>query len=139
MKIVIWIAVILGVLVGGFYVFNNYIYNKKQGDTSVMQKPNIQVIPISHATAVLKWGEVVIYTDPTGGLEAFAGQPSPSIILVTDVHGDHLSTSTLAAIIKENTILIVPQAVKDMLPEDLAARATVLKNDEMIAEQELKR
>lgn len=138
MKIVIWTVVILGILIGGFFILNNYIYNEKQGDASMMQKPNVQVIPISHATAVLRWDDVVIYTDPTGGAEAFVGQPSPSIILVTDIHGDHLSTSTIAAVIKEHTALIVPQAVKDMLPEDLAARAKVLKNDEMLAEQELK-
>ena len=102
------------------------------------QSAPVQVIPISHATAVLVWGDVVIYTDPTGGAEAFAGQPLADIVLVTDIHGDHLETSTLAAVVGEQTTLIVPQAVKDMLPDDLAARARVLANGETIADRELK-
>ena len=103
-----------------------------------MQKATVQIIPISHATAVLRWGDVVIYTDPTGGIEAFAGQPPADIVLVTDIHGDHLSTSTLTAVIGQATTLIVPQAVKDLLPENLASRAKVLANGETVADRELK-
>lgn len=137
MKILYWIVGICVVIIGGFFALNAYIYNEKQGDASLQSVP-VQVIPISHATAVLRWGDVVIYTDPTGGAKAFAGQGYPDIILVTDIHGDHLSTSTLEAVIRENTALIVPQAVKDLLPENLAARARVLKNSEETSEQELK-
>ena len=137
MKTPYWIVGVCVIVVGGFFVLNSYTYNEKQGNTS-MQDATVQVIPISHATAVLRWGDVVIYTDPTGDVEAFLGQPPPTIILVTDIHGDHLSTSTLAVVIKENTTLIVPQAVKDILPENLATRARVLKNSEATAEQELK-
>ena len=53
---------------------------------------------------------------------------------MTDVHGDHLSTSTLAAVVGPRTTLIVPQAVKELLPEDLASRALVLPNGERAAE-----
>lgn len=31
----------------------------------------VEVVPISHATMVLKWGDTVIYTDPVGGAAAF--------------------------------------------------------------------
>lgn len=97
----------------------------------------VEVSPISHATAVLKWGDMVIYTDPTGGAEAFADQPTANIVLVTDIHGDHLSTSTLAGVVGTAT-LVVPQAVKELLPADLAERAKVLANGQTLDEQGLK-
>ncbi len=87
----------------------------------------VEVKPISHATMVLKWGETVIYTDPVGGAVAFQGQPAPDVILVTDIHGDHLSAETLSAVIGDAS-LIVPQAVKDLLPAGLAAQSVVMKN-----------
>jgi L-ascorbate metabolism protein UlaG (beta-lactamase superfamily) len=92
----------------------------------------VQVTPISHATAVLTWGDTVIYTDPVGGAAAFSGQPAPTVIVVTDIHSDHFSTDTLDAI-TGSADLIVPQAVKDMLSPDLAARAKVLRNGDTIS------
>ena len=93
------------------------------------------VTPISHATMVLDWGGASIYTDPTGGPESFAGKPAANLVVVTDIHSDHLNTSTLTAVVGENTALIVPQAVKDQLPADLAARAKALANGQTLTEQ----
>lgn len=97
----------------------------------------VDVVPISHATAVLKWGGTIIYTDPVGGAAAFHGQPAADVIVVTDIHGDHLSTSTLSAVLGDAT-LIVPQAVKNQLPEALANRAQVLHNGDKITEQDIR-
>jgi L-ascorbate metabolism protein UlaG (beta-lactamase superfamily) len=99
-----------------------------------MKNASVQVVPITHATAVVRWDDVAIYTDPTGEAAAFLGQPAANIVLVTDIHSDHLSTSTLAAVVGPTTTLIVPQAVKDMLPPDLASRAKVLANGESTTE-----
>jgi L-ascorbate metabolism protein UlaG (beta-lactamase superfamily) len=127
----------------GFYAFNNYIYNEKQGDNNTMQDSQTQptpppaaqvsgvkVTPITHATAVLSWNGKVIYTDPTGGAEAFAGQPQPNLILITDIHGDHLSADTLKAVSQDKTTVIVPQAVAELLPKDIPGMVVVMKNGE---------
>lgn len=134
-KILIFVCVLI-VAFGGFYAFNNYIYQEKQGDSPAPSSAvtAVEVVPIMHATALIKWGEQVIYTDPTGGAEAFVGQPAPSIILVTDIHGDHLSTSTLTALAGVGVTLIIPEAVKEKLPTDLASRALVLKNGDTLSE-----
>ncbi|MBP9816597.1 MAG: MBL fold metallo-hydrolase [Candidatus Pacebacteria bacterium] len=128
-----WLVGIVLVLVLLFYAFNSYIYNEKQGDTGTPDNTSMQVIPISHATAILQWGDLAIYTDPTGGAEAFAGQPAPDLILLTDIHGDHLSTSTIDAVMGNATI-IAPQAVADLLPETLASRTQILGNGERTTE-----
>jgi len=90
----------------------------------------LNIIPISHATMVIEWGDIVLYTDPVGGVEAFEGQPAPDLILVTDIHGDHLNVETLEAVVTESSIIIVPAAVFDLLPENLLLNTVVLANDE---------
>lgn len=91
---------------------------------------DIQITPIFHATMVLQLGGQVIYTDPVDGEDSFAGQPMPTIILVTDIHGDHMNANTLTALYKNNPVIIAPQAVIDQLPEKLAKSVVVLKNGE---------
>ncbi|MGB4076238.1 MAG: MBL fold metallo-hydrolase [Minisyncoccia bacterium] len=114
-----------------FYGFNTFIYTEKQGDATMRTgTPQVQVLPLEHATAVILFDEVVIYIDPTGGPEAFVGQPSADLILLTDIHGDHLDPETLAAVLGEAT-LIAPQSVIDALPDELATRALLLGNGEV--------
>jgi L-ascorbate metabolism protein UlaG (beta-lactamase superfamily) len=91
---------------------------------------SFNVTPISHATMVLEWDGKIIYVDPVGGAEAFADQPKPDLILVTDIHGDHLNIETLQAIMQDNTYLIIPQAVADKLPQELSSKARILSNGE---------
>jgi len=92
-----------------------------------------QVTPISHATMIFNLGGQVIYTDPVGGAKAFAGQIAPNIILITDIHGDHLNSETLSAVSKEDTLVVVPQAVADMLPKNIPGTVVILGNGETVA------
>ncbi|RDK87098.1 MBL fold metallo-hydrolase [Marinirhabdus gelatinilytica] len=89
---------------------------------------SIAITPISHATMVLQWNENVIYVDPVGGAEAFEGQPSPDVILVTDIHGDHFNEETLEAVITEKTVIIVPKAVMEKMNPSLQSQTSILNN-----------
>lgn len=95
----------------------------------------IQVAPISHATMVLHLGGQVIYSDPVGGKEAFAHQPEPTLILVTDIHSDHFSAETLTAVSKEDTTIVVPQAVADQLSQEIPGTLVVMHNGEIKTEK----
>ncbi len=86
------------------------------------------VTPISHASFVMEWGDIVIYNDPVGEVTQYTALPAPDLILLSDVHGDHLSTTTLLLLSSEATI-IAPQAVMDLLPESLRAQTVVLENN----------
>ena len=96
----------------------------------VEMKQNVQITPISHATMVMNWDDTIIYVDPVGGAEAFANQPTPDFILLTDIHGDHLNVETLEGINKNGITYLAPQAVMDKLPKSLAAQTQVIKNGE---------
>jgi L-ascorbate metabolism protein UlaG (beta-lactamase superfamily) len=67
--------------------------------------------------------------DPVGGGEAFAGLPSPDLILITDIHGDHLDKPTVAAVAAEDTTVVAPRAVADRLG-DWGGTTKVLANGE---------
>jgi L-ascorbate metabolism protein UlaG (beta-lactamase superfamily) len=102
------------------------------GDESTVKSevPALKIYPIEHATAVLKWDELTLYVDPVGGADKFKGFPNPDIILITDIHGDHLNVETLEALDTGKAKIIVPQAVADELPDSFAPQIDVLNNGE---------
>lgn len=87
-----------------------------------------EIMPVSHATMVLQWDGTTIYIDPVGGAEAFASYPKPDLILVTDIHGDHLNVKTLERLDTSKAKIIVPQAVADKMPEAFVPQLDVLDN-----------
>ena len=99
-------------------------------ETAASAMPEIR--PIAHATAVLTWGDQVLYVDPVGGPEPFAGQPAPNLILVTDIHGDHFNVETLEALAAEGVRILAPPAVASQMPESLAERTTTIANGESL-------
>ncbi len=103
---------------------------KKEGSTAgaKTQEATIKIIPIEHATAILEWNDITIYMDPVGGSEAFEGQKQPDLILITDVHGDHLSVETLEALNTSKAKIMVSQAVADKIPSDFTPQLDILDN-----------
>ena len=89
------------------------------------------ITPIEHATAVFDFGDSVFYIDPVGGESAFERQPKPDVILVTDIHGDHLNEETLNAVADSTTTIFAPQAVIDALKTDLKNRVNLIANGDM--------
>ncbi|WP_299680425.1 MBL fold metallo-hydrolase [uncultured Dokdonia sp.] len=101
----------------------------KEVSTEVITKElPFKVHSISHATMVLQWGETTIYIDPVGGAEVFANYPQPDLILVTDIHGDHLNVATIEGLDTSKAKIMVPQAVADKMPEAFVPQLDVLNN-----------
>jgi len=97
---------------------------------NVKEQTELEITPISHATAVLEFDETVIYLDPTGGAEAFASFEDPHYVLITDIHGDHMNLKTLNALALENTIIIAPEAVAKEISAVKAKEIVVINNGE---------
>ncbi|MCJ8163546.1 MBL fold metallo-hydrolase [Pontibacter sp. E15-1] len=93
-------------------------------------KGDLTIQPIQHATLVLTWEGKTIYVDPTGGAEAFEGMAKPDLILITDIHGDHMDVKTLDALQAETAAMIVPQAVANELPMQHKSHTKILGNGE---------
>lgn len=88
----------------------------------------IDLQPIAHATAAINWGDATFYIDPVGGADAFSEVEKSDFILITDIHGDHLSIETLKALNLDGVHIIVPQAVRDEMPDEMIDIIRVLDN-----------
>lgn len=88
----------------------------------------IKIQPILHSSFILSYNSKTIYVDPYGGGKLYNGLKSPDIILITDIHSDHLNQETLDAIDTSKTIFIVPELVASKLPSNYNSKIVVLKN-----------
>ncbi len=104
---------------------------------------DLVITPIHHASMLLEWNGMKILVDPapmpgapegTDPLPDFVALGEPSLILVTDIHGDHLSADVLSAVAGAAPI-VAPQAVADELPEALQAMTQVVANGETVTVQ----
>ena len=69
----------------------------------------LQLTPIQHASLMIQAGGKVLYVDPVQG--SYDGLPQADYILITDIHGDHLSVPTLNKLKKADTVIVAPKAV----------------------------
>jgi L-ascorbate metabolism protein UlaG (beta-lactamase superfamily) len=100
------------------------VLHAAQPDTLPAAGGDITIVPINHATLQLRYANHVIDVDPVAQA-SFTGLPSPDIILVTDIHGDHLDPATIARLKTPATAVVAPAAAAAKLEG-----ATVIANGE---------
>jgi L-ascorbate metabolism protein UlaG (beta-lactamase superfamily) len=83
----------------------------------------LRITPIQHASLMIEAGGQVVHVDPSQG--SYDGLPAADLILLTDIHGDHLTPALIAKLKKAGTQILAPDAVVKMVPE-----ATVIRNGE---------
>ena len=83
-------------------------------DSISAQGGEIRITPILHGSVQLEFGDTVIYVDPWSQGD-YAGAPPADLILVTDVHGDHLDTEMIDKLSQESTEVVVAAAVAEKL------------------------
>jgi L-ascorbate metabolism protein UlaG (beta-lactamase superfamily) len=93
----------------------------------LLSSPNVgdvEIVPITHGSLILKWQGKAIHVDPwsKGNYE---GQPQADVVLVTDIHGDHMDADQIAKVSKSGTVVIAPAAVQKTVQQ-----AQVLNNGE---------
>ena len=132
MKKLLFIALSMSILLTSCKDNSKKETTSEMANTEVIEKAetkaSLDFTPITHATMVMNYGDETIYVDPTGGKTAFADFKKPTIILITDIHGDHLSIGTLKELNLNGTIIVAPQAVVDKFPEDFKPMFKVLNN-----------
>lgn len=101
---------------------------KTTAKTETVAQDAFKVHPVYHASMVLDWDNTTLYIDPVGIPSVYDEYNTPKLILVTDIHGDHMNAETLMAVAKEETTIVVPQAVADKLPEALQSKLKIVAN-----------
>jgi L-ascorbate metabolism protein UlaG (beta-lactamase superfamily) len=84
----------------------------------------LKVTIVQHASFYIEAGGKVVHVDPAQG--DYNGVPPGDLILITDIHGDHLAPDVLAKVKKEGSVIIAPESVAKTVTE-----ATVLRNGEV--------
>jgi L-ascorbate metabolism protein UlaG (beta-lactamase superfamily) len=97
-------------------------------DGNDVAKKGLTIYPIDHASMVLQWDDVTIYVDPVGGKDLYSKYSTPNVILITDIHADHLNSETLDSVAGEGTNIIAPKAVYEKLTEELRSKMEVVAN-----------
>lgn len=95
-------------------------------DLEMARNGQLSVQPINHASLVFNYSGKNIYVDPAGDASNFEGLLPPDLIVITDIHGDHLDIKTIEAINTQKATFIVPQAVADKLPASINKKNIVV-------------
>jgi L-ascorbate metabolism protein UlaG (beta-lactamase superfamily) len=71
---------------------------------------SVKITPLFHASTLIEAGGKAIYLDPAKPAN-FDGQPKADLVLITDIHPDHMDPASLAAITKPGTEILAAPAV----------------------------
>jgi L-ascorbate metabolism protein UlaG (beta-lactamase superfamily) len=85
---------------------------------------DISITPITHASFQLEYGGRVIHVDPTSAGDYSAAKQA-DLILVTDIHQDHLDPAAIARVRKAGTPVVAPAAAAEKIESP-----TVIANGE---------
>jgi L-ascorbate metabolism protein UlaG (beta-lactamase superfamily) len=88
------------------------------------QASMVRITPIYHAAARIVAGRDTIYIDPAKPAK-IDGMTPGDLILITDIHGDHMDAADVTALSKTGTLVIAPAAVAKTITQ-----AKVLANGE---------
>jgi L-ascorbate metabolism protein UlaG (beta-lactamase superfamily) len=70
----------------------------------------VKITPVYHASLEIEAGGKTIILDPASPA-SFKGLPPADLILITDIHGDHMDSELIAKVSKDGTQIMAPPAV----------------------------
>ena len=92
-------------------------------DVEQTSSDDLTITPIRHGTVMLDFEGKTWYVDPWSQAPNLDTLPKADVILITDIHGDHMDPAAIAAVRKDSTVIIAPPAVVQTITE-----ATSLSN-----------
>ncbi len=118
MKMSVWFSVLF--LAGGLFAADRV---KDKFETSAGE---VEITPIHHASLMIAAGGQSIEIDPWSQGN-YDGLPKADLILITDIHGDHLDKAEIAKLSKDGTKIVAPPAVSRQVPgaEALSSGASI--------------
>jgi L-ascorbate metabolism protein UlaG (beta-lactamase superfamily) len=87
-----------------------YAQTARQTQTFQTNAGQVRITPIYHASLLIEAGGKNTYVDPAKPAN-FSGLPPADLILITDIHGDHMDPGSIAQISKAGTEIFAPPAV----------------------------
>lgn len=89
-----------------------------QTDAIPTNRGDLRVTPVVHGSLMLQWDNKVIHIDPSGAVGGnFDNLPKADLILVTDIHGDHMDREKIDLLKKPGTVIVSSAAVQQTITE----------------------
>jgi len=76
----------------------------------------VKITPLFHASTLIEAGGKAIYLDPAKPTK-FEGHPKADLILITDIHQDHMDPDSIAVVSKSGTEILAAPAVVTTVKE----------------------
>jgi L-ascorbate metabolism protein UlaG (beta-lactamase superfamily) len=93
-----------------FFALLSFAYASPLTQTFPTSAGDVKITPLNHASTLIEAGGKTIYLDPAKPVK-FASMPKADLILITDIHGDHMDPSSIADLVKSGTDILAPPAV----------------------------
>lgn len=87
-----------------------------QSDTFQTTAGDLKITPVRHGTVLLQIAGKSWYVDPWSQAD-YSTLPKADVILITDIHGDHMDPKAIAQIAKDGTVIVAPKAVAATVKE----------------------
>lgn len=94
----------------GMVSLSSWAQASRQTQTFATSAGEVKITPIYHASLLIEAGGKNIYVDPAKPAN-FSGLPPADLILITDIHGDHMDANSISQISKQGTEIVAPPAV----------------------------
>src|SRR6202167_4368666 len=94
----------------GAFLFAMASLSAAQTQTFSTSAGPVKITPLYHASTLIEAGGKTIYLDPAKPAK-FAGLPKADLILITDIHGDHMDPDSIKEISKAGTEIFAAPAV----------------------------
>src|SRR6202790_471208 len=93
------------------FAMSSLAYSAAAPQTFPTSAGEVKITPLYHASTLIEAGGKTIYLDPSKPAK-FVGSPKADLILITDIHPDHMDPASIAEISKAGTeVLAAPGVV----------------------------
>jgi len=92
------------------FALSSFAYSETAAQTFPTPAGTVKITPLYHASTLIEAGGKIIYVDPAKPAK-LAGMPKADLILITDIHPDHMDPACIALISKAGTEILAPPAV----------------------------
>ena len=92
----------------------------------------LEITFIVHASLKFKFGDRVIYVDPTSALADYSGCEKADFILYTHQHSDHFDLTALNELATEDTTIVCTKTVAEEIPDRDSRDIEVMKNGDSL-------
>jgi L-ascorbate metabolism protein UlaG (beta-lactamase superfamily) len=114
-------AALLVIVFGG-----KNVSRTQEGNMDILRttEGELKIRPIMHGSLMLEFRGKVIHVDPWSR-GTYTGLPKADLILITDIHPDHMDRAMVDQLKKETTVILAPAAVAETIRE-----AQIIRNGE---------